>query len=75
MTIIDKTTREGSMLPTPQSLVGTWRRFGTVGPVYEIISAGEELSDGDQVMRVRVLETGEEVDYRLAAILEDPKER
>jgi hypothetical protein len=47
------------MLPEPQSLVGTWRRFGTVGPVYEIIGLGKELSDHDRMMRVRVVESGE----------------
>jgi len=26
-------------------------------------------------MRIRVVETGEEVDYRLAEILDDPRER
>jgi hypothetical protein len=62
-------------LPQPQSLVGTWRRFGTTGPVYEIIAVGPELAHGDRVMRVRLVETGEEVDYRFAEILDDPKER
>jgi len=32
------------------------------------------MEDGDRMMRVRVLETGEEVDYRLTDILEDPSE-
>ena len=59
----------------PASLVGTWRRFGAVGPVYEIIGTGGELPGGDQVMRIRVVETGEELDYRLAEILDDPRER
>ena len=61
--------------PSLQGLVGTWRRFGQVGPVYEIVGLGNALPDGDRLMRVRVLETSEEVDYRLADILDDPKER
>jgi hypothetical protein len=63
------------MIPQPSSLVGTWRRFGAVGPVYEIVAAGKELADGDRLMRVRVVETGEEVDYRFTEILDDPVER
>lgn len=63
------------MLPEPRTLVGTWRRFGPVGPVYEIIGFGTELPDHDCMMRVRVLETGEEVDYRFSDILDDPRER
>ena len=61
--------------PYFKSLLGTWRRFGQVGPVYEVVEAGDELPDGDRWMRVRVVETGEELDYRLTAILDDPLER
>jgi hypothetical protein len=59
----------------PASFIGTWRRFGIVGPVYEIIGQDKALENGDWMMRVRVLETGEEVCYRLRDILDDPKER
>ena len=60
---------------SPDQLVGTWRRFGQVGPVYEIIHSGSELPDGDRLMRVRIVESGEEVDYKLFDILDDPRER
>ncbi len=66
---------EVTNLPQPTNLVGTWRRFGAVGPVYEIIGAGHDLPGVDRLMRIRVVETGEEVDYRLAEILDDPRER
>ena len=59
----------------PEQLVGTWRRFGPVGPVYEIMEAGPELPNGDRLMRIRVVESGEEVDYRFHDILDDPRER
>lgn len=58
-----------------EKLVGTWRRFGPVGPVYEVVRAGAELPGGDRMMRVRVVESGEEVDYKLTDLLDDPKER
>ncbi len=58
----------------PEDFVGTWRRFGLAGPVYEIIGVGHETETG-QMMRIRVLESGEETDYRLADLLDDPKER
>ena len=67
-------TDDGNM-PHPANLIGTWRRFGAVGPVYEIIGSGDELPGGDRRMRVRVVETGEELDYRHAEILDDPRER
>ncbi|MBN9559232.1 MAG: DUF5397 family protein [Alphaproteobacteria bacterium] len=59
----------------PEHLIGTWRRFGTAGPVYEIIGARGELPGGERIMRVRVVESGEELDYRLSEIMDDPKER
>jgi len=62
-------------LPLPAALVGAWRRFGLLDPVYEIIHTGNTLPNGDVLMRVRVVESGEELDYRFADILDDPKER
>lgn len=59
----------------PQILIGTWRRFGTFGPAYEIIAKGKKLPTGDETLRIRVIETGEELDYKLADVLDDPKER
>ncbi len=58
----------------PVSIVGTWRRFGPVGPVYQVIGEGDQLPNGDRLMRVRVVETGEEVDYCLTKVLDDPRE-
>lgn len=69
-------TRAGTPhLPQPRSLIGTWRRFGINGPVYEIVGIGNELAEGDRLMRIRIVETGEEVDYRFTDIVDDPKER
>ena len=69
-----QTHMDTAVLPRPASLIGTWRRFGAAGPVYEIIASGAVLPGGDRLMRVRVVETGEEVDYRLTEILDDPRE-
>ncbi len=72
---MDQAYSDALQMPVPANLVGTWRRFGSVGPVYEIIGAGVELTGGDRLMRIRVVETGEEIDYRLTEILDDPRER
>jgi len=58
----------------PQTLVGTWRRFGVCGPVYEIVDEGNELPEGDKEMKIRIVETGEELEYKLSKIMDDPKE-
>ncbi|HAS51523.1 MAG TPA: hypothetical protein DCS21_07195 [Gammaproteobacteria bacterium] len=59
----------------PRNLIGTWRRFGQFGPVYEIIAEGKKLPEGDETLRIRVIESGEELEYKLTDILDDPKER
>lgn len=64
-----------SFIPEPQALVGTCRRFGPFGPAYEIIGVGNEEPLGDRWMQIRVLESGEVVDYKFSDILDDPKER
>ncbi len=65
---------ERPALGDPRCLVGTWRRFGIIGPVYEIMGIDHQLADGDWMMRVRVLDTGEEVGYKLTDLMDDPKE-
>lgn len=62
------------MFPQSVDLVGTWRRFGPLGPVYEIVGVGPQRHD-EQFMRIRVVESGEEVEYRLLDILDDPRDR
>lgn len=54
---------------------GHWRRFGLHGPVYEILETTARPSDRGPVVRVRVVETHEELDYRLESLIDDPQER
>ncbi len=61
-------------LPSPRSLVGTYRRFGPVGSVYKVADVSRKLDDGDTFMKVIVVETGEEAEYLYSHILDDPKE-
>ena len=58
----------------PRALGGRHRRFGPVGPVYEIVAVGDTLPDGDTRIRIRVVESGEEADYCFSRALEDPAE-
>ena len=69
-------TRGDELLPPPdrQWLVGTWRRFGVVGPIYQILGFDHCRDDGEWMMRVRVLESGEEVAYKLSDLEADPRE-
>ena len=58
----------------PETLVGTWCRFGVAGPVYQVVGVVREEPDGEQIMHIRVLESGEEADCKMTAILDDPRE-
>lgn len=61
-----------STFPSPV-LLGTFKTFGAYGPAYQIIAPVRQLADGDWLMRVRLLETSEEVEYRYTHVLDDPK--
>ena len=60
-------------VPGPESLIGSFRRFGPFGPVYQVIEKLRD-EDNDIIMKVRVVDTGEEAEYRYTHILDDPKE-
>lgn len=61
------------MVIEAEDVVGTWRRFGIAGPVYEVIARAAEKA-GHEMVRIRVVESGEELDYRLRDLLDDPRE-
>ena len=56
------------------TLVGTVRRFGLVGPPYEVIGPAPVSTGGEPRMRIRLIESGEETDYALTQLLADPSE-
>lgn len=56
--------------PSPARLQGTFRRFGAYGPVYEILGA----ATGPDQLRIRVVESGEELAYGYLEVLQDPAE-
>lgn len=57
----------------PPKLIGAFKTFGAFGPAYQALQPVQPLEDGDWVVKVRILETGEEVDYRYARIMDDPQ--
>ncbi len=54
----------------PAELVGTFRRIGNAGPVYEIL--GQHTQNGEALARILVIKSGEETDYPIDELLEDP---
>ena len=55
------------------ALIGTFRRFGDLGPVYDVLDIARSSPDESR-MHIRVVESGEELDYPYSAIIEDPTE-
>ena len=56
----------------PHSVVGTFRRFGSAGPVYEVVGFGDSDPAGEQLMRIHVFDSGEDANYKLKDVLDDP---
>jgi len=52
---------------TETTLVGTFRTFGEFGPVYECLTIL-----APDMLQVRVVESGEEIDYPIQSALDDP---
>lgn len=58
--------------PAP-ALLGSFKTLGAFGPAYQVVEPVRQLADGDWLVRIRLLETGEEVEYRYLHLLSDPK--
>jgi hypothetical protein len=52
--------------------VGVIKQFGPTGPEYEVLGPAEP-EDGEQMVRIILVRTGEELDYPLKAVLEEPE--
>lgn len=55
--------------PSTTRLVGSIRRFGKNGVLYEVLHDADE-----KTVRIRVIETGEETSYPKSHALQDPME-
>lgn len=58
---------------TPAVPVGAIKTFGELGPKYEVGEAIRRLDDGDWMVRITLVETGEEAEYRLSHMQRDPE--
>ena len=56
---------------SPDVEVGKIKSIGP-GPKYQVGPALRKLDDGDWVMEITLIETGEPMEYRLSLILSDP---
>ena len=65
-----------TVLTDPPSVpIGHIRTFGPVGPKYEIGKPICQLPDGDWLIHILLVETGEETEYRYSHLCDDPEAR
>jgi len=60
---------------TPHIPSGKVKTFGPFGPMYEVGRLARQLDDGDWMIEVTIVETGEKTEYRLTHIADDPEAR
>ena len=56
----------------PYIPLGKVKTFGLLGPKYQIGQALRQLQDGDWMVEINLVETGETAEYRLSRLSEDP---
>jgi hypothetical protein len=49
------------------------KSFGAFGPKYEVGKPLRQLDDGDWMVEVKMVETGESAEYRLTHVYDDPE--
>jgi hypothetical protein len=52
--------------------VGVIKQFGPYGPEYEVLGPAEP-ENGEQMVNIIIVRTGEKLTYQLDAVLEDPE--
>jgi len=52
--------------------LGKIKTFGMLGPKYEIQGNGHPSENGDCLVPIRVVESGEELEYRYSRLVLDP---
>ena len=59
--------------PRPDVPIGAIKSFGPVGPKYEVGNLLCQLDDGDWIVEITLIESGEKTEYRLSKINDDPE--
>jgi hypothetical protein len=53
--------------------LGKFKRFGDFGPPYQVGQALRRLPDGDWLVEITIIQTGETTSYRLSRLDDDPE--
>ena len=62
-----------AVIEAPSVTVGRIKSFGLFGPKYEVGQTLRQLDDGDWMVEVTMVETGEKAEYRWPHLSDDPE--
>jgi hypothetical protein len=62
-----------AVIESPIVPVGKIKSFGPFGPKYEVGHALRQSDDGDWMVEVTMVETGETAEYSLRHLIDDPE--
>ena len=57
----------------PPVPTGRIKSFGPFGPKYEVGHPLRQLQNGDWMIEITMIETGEKAEYRLSHLIDDPE--
>jgi hypothetical protein len=60
-------------LTMPNVQIGQIKSFGALGPEYEVTDIGRWSARGEWLVPIRVVESGEKLEYRFSRFLQDPE--
>ena len=63
------------VIAPPSVPVGKIKSFGAFGPKYQVRKALRPIENGDWMVEIMMVETGERTEYSLTHILDDPEAR
>ena len=64
-----------AVIAPPTVPVGKIKSFGPLGPKYEVGPPLRQLDDGDWMIGITIVETGETAEYRWTRLSKDPEAR
>ncbi|MFM2393057.1 MAG: hypothetical protein RLZZ546_1039, partial [Bacteroidota bacterium] len=56
-----------------ENILGTFKKFGSLGIAYEIIDILVEKNNLDRMVKIKVIETNEETEYPYEQAINDPE--
>ena len=66
---------QATLSAPPAIPVGKIKSFGAFGPKYEVGKALRQLPDGDWMVQIKMVDSGELTEYRYTHLLDDPEGR